>query len=49
MKVLDLFAGSRSFSKVADVLGHETFSVDIKPLKDTMLLEKQGGTHMDFQ
>ena len=31
MKVLDLFAGSRSFSKIADDLGHETFSVDINP------------------
>ena len=30
MKVLELFAGSRSFSKVAEELGHETFSVDIK-------------------
>jgi site-specific DNA-cytosine methylase len=30
LKVLELFAGSRSFSKVAEELGHETFSVDIK-------------------
>ena len=30
MKVLELFAGSRSFSKVAEELGHETFAVDIK-------------------
>jgi len=30
VKVLELFAGSRSFSKVAEELGHETFSVDIK-------------------
>ena len=30
MKVLELFAGSRSFSKVAEELGHETFCVDIK-------------------
>lgn len=30
MKILELFAGSRSFSKVAEELGHETFSVDIK-------------------
>ena len=28
IKVLELFAGSRSFSKVAEELGHETFSVD---------------------
>ena len=30
MKVLELFAGSRSFSKAAESLGHETFAVDIK-------------------
>ena len=30
MKVLELFAGSRSFSKVAEELGHTTFCVDIK-------------------
>tara|TARA_R110000824_G_scaffold18877_2_gene74044 strand:+ start:51 stop:674 length:624 start_codon:yes stop_codon:yes gene_type:complete len=30
MKVLELFAGSRSFSKAAEELGHETFAVDIK-------------------
>tara|TARA_R100001463_G_scaffold1958_3_gene8381 strand:+ start:12 stop:647 length:636 start_codon:yes stop_codon:yes gene_type:complete len=29
MKILELFAGSRSFSKVAETMGHETFSVDI--------------------
>jgi len=33
MKVLELFAGSRSFSKVAEELGHETFSVDINNFK----------------
>jgi len=31
MKVLELFAGSRSIGKVADERGHTTFSVDIKP------------------
>ena len=30
MKILELFAGSRSFSKVAEEYGHETFAVDIK-------------------
>jgi|TARA_R110002020_G_scaffold172782_4_gene363257 hypothetical protein len=30
MKILELFAGSRSFSKVAEELGHETFTTDIK-------------------
>ena len=29
MKVLELFAGSRSFSKVAEEYDHDTFSVDI--------------------
>ena len=31
MNVLELFAGSRSFSKVADSLGYKTFTSDIKP------------------
>ena len=31
MKILKLFAGSRSFSKAAEELGHETFSVDWDP------------------
>tara|TARA_R100000700_G_C3175127_1_gene149842 strand:+ start:1891 stop:2496 length:606 start_codon:yes stop_codon:yes gene_type:complete len=31
MKVLELFAGSRSFSKVAEEMGMETYCVDIKP------------------
>jgi len=30
MKILELFAGSRSFSKVAEDLGYDTFTVDIK-------------------
>jgi len=34
MKILELFAGSRSFSKVAEELGHETFSVDIKDFEN---------------
>ena len=29
MKVLELFAGSRSFSKVAESMGHETYCTDI--------------------
>ena len=31
MKVLELFAGSRSFSKVAEEMGMETFTTDFKP------------------
>tara|TARA_R110000787_G_scaffold28910_3_gene78658 strand:+ start:2957 stop:3586 length:630 start_codon:yes stop_codon:yes gene_type:complete len=34
MKILELFAGSRSFSKAAEKLGHETFSVDIKDFEN---------------
>ena len=31
MKVLELFAGSRSFSKVAEELGHQCYTTDIEP------------------
>mgnify|MGYP003625168094 FL=1 len=31
MKILELFAGSRSIGKEADKLGYECFSVDVKP------------------
>jgi len=34
MKILELFAGSRSFSKVAEELGHQTFSVDWGPYEN---------------
>jgi site-specific DNA-cytosine methylase len=35
MKVLELFSGSRTFSKVAEETGHETFSVDINDFEGT--------------
>ena len=31
MKVLELFAGSRSFSKVAEEFGYKTYTTDIEP------------------
>jgi len=31
MNVLELFAGSRSIGKVAEELGYNVFSVDVKP------------------
>tara|TARA_R100001443_G_scaffold117265_1_gene140973 strand:+ start:981 stop:1598 length:618 start_codon:yes stop_codon:yes gene_type:complete len=31
MKILELFAGSRSFSKAAEEIGHETYTTDFKP------------------
>ena len=33
MKVLELFAGSRSFSKVAEEFGHKTYTTDIEPFE----------------
>ena len=31
MKVLELFAGSRSFSKVAEEFGYKTYTTDYEP------------------
>tara|TARA_R100000664_G_scaffold9923_1_gene16493 strand:+ start:13 stop:672 length:660 start_codon:yes stop_codon:yes gene_type:complete len=47
MKILELFAGSRSVGKVAEELGHQVFSVDVKDfeginlVKDIEFLEKK--------
>lgn len=39
MKVLELFAGSRSIGNVCDQLGYEVFSVDINPFKGIDLVQ----------
>tara|TARA_R100000664_G_C2729041_1_gene120116 strand:+ start:136 stop:771 length:636 start_codon:yes stop_codon:yes gene_type:complete len=39
MKVLELFAGSRSIGKVAEELGYKVFSVDINNFKDIDLVK----------
>jgi site-specific DNA-cytosine methylase len=55
MKVLELFAGSRSFSKVAEELGHKTYTTDINDFEgidqvcdimdfDIEKMEKEFGT-----
>ena len=38
MKILELFAGSRSFGKVAEKLGHQVFSVDINNFNNINLV-----------
>ncbi|QDP59978.1 MAG: putative DNA (cytosine-5)-methyltransferase [Prokaryotic dsDNA virus sp.] len=38
MNILELFAGSRSFSKAAEELGYNTFSTDIKKFKNIDLV-----------
>ena len=39
MKVLELFAGSRSFSKVAEKLGMETYTTDFSDFKGIDLVK----------
>ena len=39
IKVLELFAGSRSIGKVADELGYQVFSVDVKDFKGIDLVK----------
>ena len=39
MKILELFAGSRSLGNYAETLGHEVFSIDIKDFKGIDLVK----------
>lgn len=39
MKLLELFAGSRSVGKVAERLGYDVFSVDIEPFEGVHLVK----------
>lgn len=47
MRTVELFCGTKSFSKVAESLGHKTFTVDINPLfepdlkKDILKLQRK--------
>lgn len=45
MKVLELFAGSRSFGKVAEERGHEVISVDFKPFEGIDIVRDIDGMH----
>ena len=51
MKILELFAGSRSFSKAAEELGHQTFSVDWGPYENIDLkmdIKEMSINHVPF-
>ena len=47
MKILELFSGTESFSKVAEARGHQVFTIDINPkfnpslYKDVLLLKRK--------
>lgn len=50
MKILELFAGSRSIGKAAEALGHEVFSVDVKPFEGIDLVaDIEHLTKYDFE
>ena len=52
MKVLELFAGSRSIGKEAEALGFEVFSVDVKPFEGIDLvidIEDLRPDHIPFE
>lgn len=42
MKVLELFCGTKSFTKVAKARGHETFTIDIEPKFDPDMVADVG-------
>jgi len=47
MRILELFSGTESFSKVAEARGHQVFTIDVNPkfnpslCKDVLLLKKE--------
>lgn len=45
MKILELFAGSRSIGKAAEELGHYVFSVDIEPFENIDLVKDISELH----
>ena len=46
MKILELFAGSRSIGNTAEALGHQVFSVDVKPFEGIDLVKDI--EHLEF-